>query len=124
MRYGRLALPLSLWSGMKAVQLTQPEQLLLAQHALYARFDLEPGEDHKTLYQPVDFLRARRREDTGNDLYTVFNRVQENAIKGGLRRYDAEGERHTTRAITEIDQSVKVNKLLYSFAEKLLELHA
>jgi hypothetical protein len=111
-------------AAMKHIQLTRPEQLLLSEFALKARFDLDDEEEPKqeVVYQPSDLLRVHRREDTGNDLYTTFNVIQENAIKGGVSRRDRHGRRHTTREIKGIDQSVKVNRLLWQFAQKMMEL--
>ena len=33
--------------------------------------------------QSEELIKINRREDKGNDLWTVFNRVQENMLKGG-----------------------------------------
>lgn len=116
--------------AMKHVELRRPEQLLLAEFGLKARFDLGDDEEEQegqskavVPYQPQDFLRVRRMEDYHNDLYTTMNIVQENAIKGGVRssRRDDKGRRHTARAIHGIDQSTKVNRLLWQFSERLLE---
>jgi len=113
---------------MKQTLLSRPEQELLAEFSLKARFDLDDDEEElstsKALvpYQPSDFLRIHRREDLGNDLYTTFNVIQENAIKGGVSRRDREGRRHTTRQIKGIDQNVKVNRLLWQFAQRMMEL--
>jgi hypothetical protein len=111
---------------MKRMALSRSEQLLLAEFAIKARFavDEEDGEQTKavTLYQPQDFLRIHRMEDAHDDLYTTFNVIQENAIKGGVTRRDREGRRHTTREIKGIDQSVRVNRLLWQFAQKMMEL--
>jgi hypothetical protein len=65
---------------------------------------------------PAQLLAPRRREDTANDLWTTFNVVQENVIKGGLHGVgrDANNRRRrvTTRAVNGIDQDVKLNKAL------------
>jgi hypothetical protein len=73
-------------------------------------------------------LTPRRRDDAGNNLWETFNRVQENAVKGGLR---ARAERKLgqrfgrmvrTREVKGIDQDVKLNRALWQLAEKMAEL--
>ena len=106
---------------MKQIPLTRSEQLLLSEFALKARFG-ENEEEEKTIYQPSDLLRVHRDEDTSNDLYTTFNVIQENCIKGGVSRRDRKGKRHTTREIKGIDQNVRVNQLLWQFTQRMMEL--
>jgi len=111
---------------MKSIELSRPEQLLLAEYSMKARFDLDEGEAGETtqevIYQPADFLRVRRGEDRSNDLYTTMNVLQENLIAGGVSRRDRRGQKHTTREIKGIDQNVKTNRLLWQFAAKMMEL--
>lgn len=55
--------------------------VMMAQAALTYRFDDE--------YQPVteeQVLQSRRWEDKKDDLWTVYQRLQENLIKGGIIR--------------------------------------
>jgi hypothetical protein len=117
---------------MKYIELSRPEQLLLAEFGLKARFDLdeegEEGEEERAKkkvvpYRPQDLLRARRGEDARPDLYTTLNVVQENAMKGGVRGSlrDSRGQRRRIREVHGIDQSVRVNRLLWQFAERLKE---
>lgn len=119
-------------AAMKQIQLSRPEQLLLAKYAMKARFP-EPTiddtqvvegsiEDVPAVYQPQDFLQVRRGSDIGTDLYRTVNVLQENLIKGGVTARDTRGKKHTTRKITGIDQSVKVNQLLWQFAQELRTL--
>ena len=88
----------------------------LANAALKYRF----GEDH----QPVtvsQLLIPRRREDYSDDLWTVYQRVQENLMKGGLSGRTAQGKSSRTRAVTGIDGDVKLNRALWVMAENMLE---
>lgn len=112
---------------MKRITLSQPEQLLLAESALSLRFPDETDEDgnvtKKTIFEPADLLRAHRNADMASDLYTVSNRIQENVIKGGLRKYDYAAQKRTsTRAINGIDQNVKLNQELWALTRKMAEL--
>ena len=111
---------------MKQIELSRPEQLLLAESALSLRFpeeeDEETGEITRTIYQPSDLLKIHRSADVASDLYTVSNVIQENAINGGLSRRDRKGKRHTTRAIRGIDQNVRLNQELWALTKKMMEL--
>src|SRR5579884_3677850 len=112
---------------MKRIQLSRAEQLLLSEFALKVRFDLNEGDKSEgkkkeTIYQPADLLRVHRAEDARNDLFTTFNIIQENVIKGGVSRRDRKGKRHTTREIKNIDQNVEINRLLWLLAQKMMEL--
>jgi hypothetical protein len=104
----------------RSIQLTQPEQHLLAESAHSLRFDEEGNAP------PVEkLLSPRRWEDNGSDLWSTFNRVQENAIKGGLRTFDPETRRRNrTREVKGIDQNVRLNRALWSLAEKMAALKA
>jgi hypothetical protein len=112
----------SRWSQL---QLSDGEQTALAIGAHYARFADAAGEID-TPIQPAQLLRARRGEDQKNDLWTVFNRVQENAVKGGLTGVasDIQGRRRrvSTREVKGIDGNLNLNKAIWKMAEHLAAL--
>ncbi|MFU0883327.1 DUF932 domain-containing protein [Kluyvera cryocrescens] len=100
--------------SMQSLLLPPPAQQALAKAALTWRF----GEEH----QPVtasQVLTPRRYEDRRDDLWTVFNRLQENLSKGGLSGRSAQGKRSRTRAVCGIDGDVKLNRALWVMAEEL-----
>ena len=72
--------------------------------------------------------RPRRREDVDRSLWTTFNVIQENVVRGGLqgRKRNAEGRirRAQTRAINGIDQNVTLNRALWTLAEGMQRLKA
>lgn len=107
------------------IQLSNDERQIFAESAMVARFADKDGAIH-TPVRPAQLLIPRRPDDAGHDLWTTFNVVQENAIRGGLSaiRVDEQGRsrRATTRAVTGIDTDVKVNKALWLLAEKMAEL--
>lgn len=114
------------WSQL---QLAPQEQMALAKAAHVMRFADAEG-DIATTVQPERLLAARRDADVANDLWTTFNRVQENVIRGGLddhrpARFNEETRRMTparalkTRPIKGIDGDVKLNKALWTLAEEL-----
>lgn len=103
--------------AMQSLILPPPAQQVLAQAALAYRF----GEDH----QPVtasQVLTPRRYEDRSDDLWTVYQRVQENLMKGGLSGRTAQGKRSRTRAVNGIDGDVKLNRALWVMTENMLAL--
>ncbi|WP_048795696.1 DUF932 domain-containing protein [Serratia sp. 506_PEND] len=102
--------------AMQSLRLPPPAQHALANAALTYRF----GEEH----QPVtatQILTPRRYEDRQDDLWTVYNRIQESLLKGGLSGRTAQGKRTHTRAINGIEGDVKLNRALWVMAESLLE---
>lgn len=69
-------------------------------------------------------LTARRFDDRPNDIWTTLSRVQENMIKGGLQGRSQSGRRTMTRAVTGIDENVKINRALWVLAEEMRKLKA
>jgi hypothetical protein len=100
---------------MKDTPLALPEAQAFAEAALSLKYD----EDANIPISPRQVLSPRRSEDNSSDLWTTFNRVQENLIRGGLRGRTATGKRTTTREVTSIDTNVKLNKALWILSEKL-----
>jgi hypothetical protein len=102
--------------GYKAISLSEPEQKLFANAALQLRWDGEaPVEADRV-------LRANRWDDRKSDLWTTFNRVQENLIKGGVSGRSATGRRMSTRAVGGVNENVKLNRALWSLADGLAQL--
>lgn len=110
------------WSG---IHLSRDEQMALAESAHVVRFGDHEG-NVKTAIKPAQLLEARRSADTGTDLWTTYNRVQENTIRGGITAWGRDANnrprRTTTREVRGIDQDVKLNKALWALAEKMAEL--
>ena len=71
---------------------------------------------------PDRLLTVRRTEDRAPDLYTTFNRVQENVIRGGITGRNANGRRMRTRAVTGIDSDNKFNRALWRLTEEMARL--
>ncbi|HHA1936365.1 TPA: DUF932 domain-containing protein [Enterobacter ludwigii] len=103
--------------AMQSLLLPPPAQHALAEAALTYRF----GEEH----QPVtasQILTPRRYEDRKDDLWTTYQRLQENLLKGGLPGRTAKGKRSHTRAVNGIDGDVKLNRALWVMAENMMDL--
>ena len=56
------------------------------------------------------------------DLWSVFNRTQENLTQGGLR--SANGRRQQTRPVQGIDQNIRLNRALWLLADGMRQLKA
>jgi hypothetical protein len=101
------------WSQLR---LTYDDKMAFAEAAHDIRF----GEEDRSI-EPRVLLHARRQSDATDDLWTTFNRVQENVIVGGLvgQSIDNRGRqrRRTTREITGIDQDVRLNRALWKLGE-------
>lgn len=70
--------------------------------------------------KPHQLLEVRRPEDQGNDLWTTFNVIQENVIRGGITGVAANGRNYTTRPITQISRNVSLNRGMWDLAEGML----
>jgi hypothetical protein len=106
---------------MKELTLDEGEREAFAHSALALKYDPEVNPS------PVSanaILVPRRGEDMANNLWTVFNRVQESIIRGGVRGQSASGKRIKTRAVTGIDSDVRLNRAMWMLAEKMIELKA
>ncbi|MFP8660502.1 DUF932 domain-containing protein [Enterobacter kobei] len=100
--------------AMQSLLLPPPAQQVFARAALTYRF----GEEHHPV-TASQILRPRRYEDRQDDLWSIFNRCQENLLKGGLPGRTAKGKRSHTRAVKGIDGDVKLNRALWVMAEEL-----
>ena len=107
--------------GMKALELNAGEQSAFATAALELKYDTDASPAPITEAQ---LLQSRRFQDRSNDLWTTFNRVQENLTRGGLPARTALGRSTRTRPVAGIDQNVKINRALWVLAEKMRELRA
>jgi len=107
--------------GMKALTLNSGEQSAFAHAALSLKYDTETAPAPVTEDQ---ILRARRSEDRSSDLWTTLNKTQENLVRGGLQARTAAGKRSTTRPVSGIDTSIKLNRALWVLAEEMRKLKA
>lgn len=95
------------------LQLNRDERDILADAAHVLRFGDDGGET-TTPIEAEQLLVPRRHDDRADDLWTVWNVVQENAVKGGLRGISRDDlgrpRRMKSRAVNGIDQDIKLNK--------------
>jgi hypothetical protein len=108
----------------KQIQLSAAEQTAFAEAAHAVRFADAEGTI-TTPIQPSQLLRSRRWDDNRPDLWSVFNRVQENVIKGGLTAWKPGSmQRTSTRMVKGIDQDVRLNRALWTLGERMAELRS
>jgi hypothetical protein len=107
------------------VALDQGEREVMAEAAHVLRFgDAEGKVD--TPIRPAQLLQPQRYGDNRPDLWTTFNVIQENTIRGGLRAWGRDANnrprRVSSREVKGIDQDVKLNKALWLLTERMAEL--
>jgi hypothetical protein len=110
------------WRG---IELNPEERIAFAEAVHEIRFD---GSNAGEAITPRALLSPRRSDDVGPDLWSVTNRLQENAIKGGLSGWASSANRNgrqrraTMRSISGVDQDVRLNRAIWAFAEKLAQV--
>ncbi|MDN8038186.1 DUF932 domain-containing protein [Burkholderia vietnamiensis] len=109
--------------SMRGVELDRAEQHAFARSALALRYDPTDTEAPSPVTDS-QLLAPRRFEDRRDDLWTVFNRVQENLTKGGLHARSRTGRAMSTRPVTGIDQNVKLNRALWMLADAMRQMKA
>jgi len=101
---------------MRKIELDENQQFEFAKQLLDIRVE---GTDNMYKEDQIgDILVPQRKEDFGNDLWSVFNRVQENIVEGNFKYYNAKtlGTERQARPIKNFKQDMDVNKKLFSAA--------
>lgn len=108
----------------KTIDLTPEECYRIAEAGIALRWGDNPEEI------PVSkdlVLRPRRATDYTNNLWTVFNRVQENVIRGGQVDYKRRNARNqmfrAPRTVKALSEDVRINRGLWEIASDIA-LHA
>jgi hypothetical protein len=118
---------------MKALELQPDEERAFATAALALRYDQRSERDERgegsdepppAPITAEQLMEARRPEDRGHSLWTVFQRLQENTLRGGQPGRSAQGKRLHTRPVASIDRSVRLNRALWVLAKEMRKLKA
>ena len=112
-------------NDMKNRILTQEEKNKLALDAMLIRAGIEPGSekakefnyDNETI---EDILDPKREADKGNDLWRVFNVVQEKITQGDFHAALTGAKVRKVRKIKSFEKDLKVNKELFKLATALV----
>lgn len=100
----------------KGTQISQEDAFHLAEQGIKLRW---PEAESRPITARVA-LAVNRSEDAHNDLWTTFNRVQENIIRGGQHdstRITPRGKYfRATRSVKSLAENVRLNKGLWEIA--------
>ena len=112
-RFPSVADTITQWQG---IHLTMTQQRNLALSALGLRWDVGQSP-----IPPEALLVPRRYDDHGDDLWRIYNRIQENLERGGIRHSKELTTQNiprcnTTRRITGVDAKVRLNTGLWQLA--------
>ena len=107
--------------SMQAITLDEGEAEVFARAALSLKYD---DPDKPAPITESQILMPRRFDDRRPDLWSVFNRTQENLTKGGLHGRAANGRRQSTRPVHGIDQNIRLNRALWLLADGMRQLKA
>lgn len=112
---------------MKETRMIPEARQAFAESALALRWEPELIEGTDTLRNTAPItvgqvLRLRRQEDAGESVWNTLNVVQENLMRGGMAGTNSQGQRRATRPVQGVDQTVKINRMLWSFAARVEEL--
>jgi len=109
-------------TAMKKVELTKAQQIEFAKQAALLRFKSKSyNEDNIADVVDIDdLLNVDRKEDAGNGLYEVFNRVQESLINGKYHYLGTKDKSRKARPIKNFKQSIEVNSKLSKLAFELV----
>ena len=110
--------------GMKMLTLKPEEEGAFATAALALRFGERTEDQPPPPITADQLIEARRPEDLGHSLWTTFQRVQENVMRGGQPGRSAHGRRMQTRPVGSIDRGVSLNRALWVLAEEMRKLKA
>jgi hypothetical protein len=127
----------------KQIELTKNEQNIFARSALNFRYGVHGSAEEKPVvvygrprnialaeqevegterkvayipFHPEQLLHTRRSADNNDSLWSVFNKIQENVIKGGARGMSEKWRRTSMREVKAIDENVKINNALWTMA--------
>ena len=107
--------------AMQSIALDTGESEVFARAALSLKYD---DPDKPAPITETQILMPRRVDDRRPDLWSVFNRTQENLIKGGLSGRTANGRRQSTRPVQGIDTNLRLNRALWLLADGMRQLTA
>jgi hypothetical protein len=106
----KLPLTVESMNKFKTKQLTQAQKEQFALEALGLRFDAEG----KT-FNVDEFLTPTRKEDQGDDLWSIYNVVQEKLVNG-MFQYGSGFKIRKARKIKNFQQDIALNADLYKLA--------
>jgi len=112
-------------NDMKNRELSQEEKNKLALDAMLIRAGITPGSEKAKKFDYdsetiEDILEPKRDADKGNDLWKVFNVVQEKITQGEFHAALKGAKVRKVRKIQSFEKDLKVNKELFKLATALV----
>jgi len=99
-------------NSLNNVILSDEEQVEFAEKAILTRWP--KGNESVNV---EDLLSPTRKADRGDDLWRIFNVIQEKLLKGGLVFNNKKEKMQKIRPVTNIDRQVTMNKNLWELTE-------
>jgi hypothetical protein len=113
----QLPLTVESMNKMKQIQLTDEQAQGLAKKALTSRFTEEQIDAFNIDLDKL--LEPTRPEDKGNDLWSVFNVIQEKIIDGDFT-YMVGTKIRKARKVKNFKQDMEINQKLFATAAELM----
>ena len=112
-------------NDMKNRVLTQEEKNKLALDAMLIRAGIKIGSEQADAYKYddetiIDILDPKRDADKGDDLWRVFNVVQEKITQGDFHAALTGAKVRKVRKIKSFEKDIKINKELFKLATALV----
>lgn len=102
----------------KGIELTREQKQIYASSASLLKWEKDEIE-----VLPERLLYPRRSQDDRADLWTTFNVVQENVLRGGVRYFSKNSSRRgRSRAVNSVNENSRLNVSLWNLTEKMAEL--
>lgn len=109
----KLPLTVDSLNKFRSVELSQEQAIEFAKKAITTRFTDE--EIDKIQFDFEALLTPTRSEDRGNDLWSIYNVVQEKIIHG-MFDYNVGSKYRKARRIQNFQQDLKINRALHELA--------
>lgn len=109
-------------TAMQSRRLAAAEVAEFVNRAALLRFD----SLDEMPFRPERLVTARRADDAETTLWNVFNRVQENMIRGGIRGFthasNGRVRRTSMREVRAIDANMQINRGLWDIAADYVDV--
>jgi hypothetical protein len=113
----QLPLTVESMNKMKQVQLDEEQAKALAKKALTTRFTEDQVEAMD--FNLDELLEPTRDEDKGNDLWSVFNVIQEKILDGDFT-YMSGARIRKARKVKNFKQDLEINQKLFAMAAEFI----
>jgi len=111
----KLPLTVKCMNKLKAKRMSEDEKIEFAKEALATRLT-EIEISKYTSENIMELLEPTRYEDEGDDMWSVYNIIQEKIIHGMMDVYGISGKKRKLRKIKNFQQDTRVNRELYQLA--------